>query len=133
MPWLRIALWYRLPFPRSTELINRFQVSRFDIGTSISLFYRCPFVSLDTRVDVEPELLKGLSVQRLRAGYWFPMRCDDDAITIVMRDPYDLPEVYYIERLFPGERILPVVGLPDEIQRLIELSFHGSDTRSILG
>src|SRR5262245_48543294 len=116
-----------------TVLINRFQVSRSDIGASIGLFYRCPFVSLDTRIDVEPRLLKGLSVHRLRAGCWFPMRCDDEAITIVMRDPHDLPEVDYIERLFHGKRIVLVAGLPDEIQRLIELSFQGSDTKSILG
>jgi type II secretory ATPase GspE/PulE/Tfp pilus assembly ATPase PilB-like protein len=113
-------------------LMSKYRVLKSDIGISLGLFYRCPFVAFDTRIVVPPELLKNLTAQRLRAGCWIPTRRVDDTITVVMKDPHDLPEVDSIERLFLGKRVAVAVGLPDDILRLIEASFGGGETKGIV-
>jgi type II secretory ATPase GspE/PulE/Tfp pilus assembly ATPase PilB-like protein len=132
---LRVAMEEAREQQASVEslLMTKYSVLRSHVGMSLSLFYRCAFVGLDSRVLVDPELLKGLSVQRLRAGCWIPTRSDGDTVTVVMKDPHDLPAVDSIERLFSGRRIKLAVGLPEEILRLIDASFNGTDTKSILG
>src|SRR5262249_28508839 len=43
-------------------LMARHGVRKADIGVSLSLFYRCPFLACDTRITVPAELLQNLSV-----------------------------------------------------------------------
>jgi len=114
-------------------LMSKYKVRKSDIGISLGLFYRCRFVAFDTRIIVDPELLRNLTAQRLRAGGWIPIRCTGSTITLVMKDPHDLPEVDSVERLFPGKKIAVAVGLQDDIARLIEMSLGGGETKSILG
>ena len=113
-------------------LMAKYRVRKSDIGISLGLFYRCPFVTFDTRIVVPPDLLKSLTAQRLKAGAWIPIRRDGDTITVVMKDPHDLPEVDGIERLFAGRKVKLAVALAEDIAKLIDTSF-GGDTRSILG
>jgi len=113
-------------------LVSKYRVRKSDLGTSLGLFYRCPFVSLDKRVVVAPDLLKNLTAQRLKAGAWIPWKREGDTVTVVMKDPHDLPEVDSIERLFAGRKVKLTVALADDIVSLIDASF-GGDTRSILG
>jgi type II secretory ATPase GspE/PulE/Tfp pilus assembly ATPase PilB-like protein len=113
-------------------LMTQYRVRKTDIGTSLGLFYRCPFVAFDTKAVPSPELLKGLTAARLKGGGWIPMRGDDDTITVAMKDPHDLPEVDGIERLFAGRKVKVAVALADDIAKLIDATF-GADTRTILG
>src|SRR5262245_24259824 len=113
-------------------LVAKYRVRKSDIGVSLGLFYRCPFVPFDTRIVVPPDLLKNLTAQRLKQGAWIPIRSDGDTVTVVMKDPHDLPEVDSIERLFVGRKVKLCVALAEDIVKLIDTSF-GSETRSILG
>jgi len=113
-------------------LMTQYRVRKSDIGTSLGLFYRCPFVAFDTKVVPPPDLLKGLTGPRLKGGGWIPVRRDGDTITVAMKDPHDLPQVDGIERLFAGRKVKVAVAVAEDIAKLIEVSF-GADTRSLLG
>ena len=54
-------------------LMVKYRVRKSDIGISLRLLYRCPFVPFDTRIVVPPDLLKSLTAQRLKAGAWIPI------------------------------------------------------------
>ena len=110
----------------------QYRVRKADIGTSLGLFDRCPFVAFDTKVVPPPDLLKGLTGPRLKGGGWIPIRCDADTITVAMKDPHDLPQMDGIERLFAGRKVKVAVALAEDIAKLIDASF-GADTRSLLG
>jgi type II secretory ATPase GspE/PulE/Tfp pilus assembly ATPase PilB-like protein len=112
-------------------LMGRYRVRKADIGISLGLFYRCPFLACDRRIVVPLDILKNLSAQRLRSGGWMPIMREGNVVTVAMRDPHDLPEVDDIERLFAGSKVALNVALQDDILKLIEESF--GDTRSILG
>jgi type II secretory ATPase GspE/PulE/Tfp pilus assembly ATPase PilB-like protein len=112
-------------------LVDQHRLRREDIGISLGLFYRCPFVSLDKATTVSRDLLGNLSRERLRRSGWLPLKRDSGTVTVAMKDPYDLPEVDDIERVFAGEKIKVVVALHDEIVTLIEAAFN-DDTRAII-
>jgi type II secretory ATPase GspE/PulE/Tfp pilus assembly ATPase PilB-like protein len=112
-------------------LIGKYGLRKSDVGVSLSLFYKCPFLTCDTRVQVPLDLLKNLTAARLKAGAWIPVRREDDVVTIAMKDPHDLPVVDGIERTFAGQKVKLNVALHEDIVQLIEASFGA--TRSILG
>ncbi len=105
-------------------LILKYSIPKPDIGLALSLFYRCPYVQVDRRTIISPDLLKNLSADRLRRGGWVPLSREGDTLTILMHDPYDLPEVDAIGHLFDGHKIKPVVGISDDIVRLIDETFQ---------
>lgn len=113
-------------------LMTKYRVRKSDIGISLGLFYRCPFVACDTKIVVPPDLLKNLTGQRLKQGAWVPVRSDGDTVVVVMKDPHDLPEVDSIERLFVGRKVKVSVALAEDVTKLIDTCFN-ADTKSILG
>ena len=115
-------------------LILKYDVPKPDIGLALSLFYRCPFVQVDERTIISPDLLKNLSADRVRRGGWVPLSREGDTLTVLMHDPYDLPEVDAIGHLFAGHKIKLVVGISDDIVRLIDETFQSgpaATTRSL--
>jgi type II secretory ATPase GspE/PulE/Tfp pilus assembly ATPase PilB-like protein len=112
-------------------LIDKYGVRKGDLGTSLSLFYRCPFVVFDRRTIVSRDLLTNLNLQHLKKGAWIPLRREGDTVTVVVKDPHDLPLADSIERLFPGSKIQLAVSLPGDIQQFIT-SVTGADTQALL-
>ena len=100
-------------------LLGAYKVQRADIGAALSFYYRCPFVPIDERFTVAPELLFDLNIERLKAGVWVPYKREGDTLTVLLEDPYDLPTIDSIERLFPGQRVKAAVALRDEILRYL--------------
>jgi type II secretory ATPase GspE/PulE/Tfp pilus assembly ATPase PilB-like protein len=112
-------------------LIDKYGVRKGDLGTSLSLFYRCPFVPFDRRTIVSRDLLTNLNVQHLKKAAWIPLRREGDTVTVLVKDPHDLPLADSIEKLFPDSKIRLAVSLPDDIQQFIN-SATGADTQAIL-
>jgi type II secretory ATPase GspE/PulE/Tfp pilus assembly ATPase PilB-like protein len=112
-------------------LIDKYGVRKADLGTSLSLFYRCPFVVFDRRTVVSRDLLANLNLQHLKKASWIPLRREGDTVTVLVKDPHDLPLADSIEKLFPDSKIQLAVSLPDDIQQFIN-SAAGADTLAIL-
>jgi len=105
-------------------LILKYDIPKPDIGLALSLFYRCPFVQVDRRTIISPDLLKNLSADRVRRGRWVPLSREGDTLSVLLCDPYDLPEVDAIGHLFAGHKIKLVVGISDDVVRLIDETFQ---------
>jgi type II secretory ATPase GspE/PulE/Tfp pilus assembly ATPase PilB-like protein len=111
--------------PIESLLMLKYEIPRNEVGLSLSLFYRCPYVAPDRHTIVPPELVKNLNPERLARGGWIPLKREADTVTVLTKDPYDLPELDAIGHFFPGEKIKVGVGFADDIQKLIEATFHG--------
>lgn len=104
-------------------LIDRYNVPKAEIGKSLSLFYRCPFVAYDPRHIITPELLQGLKVEYLRASGWVPFKRDACGLVwVVVDDPNDLAKLDSIERLFERTKLLVAVGLRADIDQFLGVS-----------
>jgi len=101
-------------------LIEKYKISKKEIGQSLSLFYKCPFMEFDNRTVIPSELIKNISLQYLRANYWFPLRLDGNKLEVLIDDPYSFQKVQDIKRLFPAKEIKFHVGLQEDILKFVK-------------
>ena len=107
--------------PTESILIERFGVPKREIGQALSGFYRCPFLEASQHLDIAPDLIQGINPSYLQANYWLPLRATDDVVEVLTDDPRDFQKQQDIRRLFPGKKIAYVVGLREDIGKLVTL------------
>jgi type II secretory ATPase GspE/PulE/Tfp pilus assembly ATPase PilB-like protein len=105
-------------------LMTKYEILKSDIGLSLSLFYHCPFIPFDKSIFVPPDLVKDLSRERLTRGGWIPIKREGDTLTVVTKDPYDLPELDAIGHFFPGDKVRLAVAFQEDIRALIDETLH---------
>src|SRR5262249_22230394 len=53
-----------------TVLVEQFRVPTSELGTSLSQYYRTPFVEFDARIIPPPDLMKDLKLEFLKRNLW---------------------------------------------------------------
>jgi len=107
--------------PVEAVLMSDLNISKQDIGKSLSEFYKVPFVKYDATTPIPGELLAGLKAPFLRNYAWVPLRKDHEKIVIAIDNPYDLQKVGEIKSLFAGKSIRFNVSLKQDILKMIRL------------
>ena len=100
-------------------LIEKHKVPKLEIGKSLALFHKCPYIEYSDRTIVDIELLKNLNVDYLKKNHWMPLKRDRTAIEILTDDPGDLDRVADIKRTFPGLNIRFAVSLRRDIAQFL--------------
>ena len=100
-------------------LLDKYKVPKAEIGKSLSLFYKVPFIEFDGKTIIDPELFKTLNVDYLKKNYWIPLKRDKDGIQILVDDPNNPDRIQDIKRIFPGRGLQFVVGLRRDIVQFI--------------
>ena len=119
-----------------TLLLDKYRVPRSALGSALSEFYQCPYVSYDERTVIDPELLKNLSFDYLRKSAWIPLKRQGTVLDIVINDPHDLEKGLDIRRAFPGTTIRFSVGLRRDIEQYLLVATgqaNGGSITEILG
>ncbi len=107
---------------RSVEaiLVEKYHVSKQDIGRALSTFYRCPFVENLDRLSLTPDLVQRLNPTYLKANLWIPLQEGKDNVTVLIDDPQDFSRFQDIRRLFPGKEIRFSVALRQDIAQYVQ-------------
>ena len=105
--------------PVEAVLMSDLNISRQDIGKSLSEFYKVPFVTYDANTPIPSKLLAGLKIPFLRNYAWVPLRKEDEKIVIAIDNPYDLQKVGEIKTLFAGQPVCFNVALKQDILKMI--------------
>ena len=108
-------------------LLDKYKVPKAEIGKSLSLFYKVPFIEFDAKTIIDPELFKTLNVDYLKKNYWIPLKRDKDGIQILVDDPSSLDRIQDIKRIFPGRGLQFLVGLRRDIVQFIYASTGEAD------
>ena len=119
-----------------TLLLDKYRVPRSALGSALSEFYQCPYVSYDERTVIDPELLKNLSFDYLRRSAWIPLKRQGTVLDIVINDPHDLEKGLDIRRAFPGVTTRFSVGLRRDIEQYLLVATgqaNGGSITEILG
>src|SRR5262249_24484392 len=82
-------------------LMEKYRVSKKDLGQSLSAFYRCPFLGSRARLAAAPELGQNLNPNYPRANYWIPLRRRENTVEILIDDPASVHKRQDIRRLSP--------------------------------
>jgi type II secretory ATPase GspE/PulE/Tfp pilus assembly ATPase PilB-like protein len=100
-------------------LMEKYRISKKDIGQSLSAFYKCPFLESAARLSATPELVRNLNISYLKVNYWIPLRQQDNTVEILTEDPTSFHQLQDIKRIFPLEDLKFIVGLRDDILQVI--------------
>lgn len=106
-----------------TVLMSDFQVSKDDIGKSLTHFYKTRFIAYDKRMPIPGELIKDLRPGYLRSNVFVPVGEGDGKIVIAMEDPSYLPARDAIKRILHGKQFEYCVALKEDIFKMIDLFF----------
>lgn len=119
-----------------TLLLDKYRVPKSALGSALSEFYQCPYVSYDERTVIDPELLKNLSFDYLKRSAWIPLKRQGAILDIVINDPHDLEKGLDIRRAFPGTTTRFSVGLRRDIEQYLFVATgqaNGGSITEILG
>ncbi len=105
--------------PVEAILMEMFGVTKRALGQAPGIFYRCAFLEASKHLEIAPDLIQGINPSYLKAKYWIPIRVTDDVVEILTNAPHDVHKQQDIRRLFPGKKITYVVGLRDDILKIV--------------
>jgi type II secretory ATPase GspE/PulE/Tfp pilus assembly ATPase PilB-like protein len=112
---------------RSVEhvLMEQNRVKKEDIGKSLSLFYKCPFIVHDPQAPVPYELLTKLKKTFLIQNSWVPLGWEmaSGIVDVLIDDPGDLTKTDNIFALMKAKKINYSVGIKEDISRTIHMFF----------
>ena len=117
--------------PVESILVSALQVSKDDIGKSLSAYYKTRFIAYDEKMVIPGDLLKGLRPSFLKSNIFVPVSTSGEKIVVAMENPDYLPARDTIRRLIPGKEFEYCVGLKEDIFRMIDLFFDVKRTGMI--
>jgi type II secretory ATPase GspE/PulE/Tfp pilus assembly ATPase PilB-like protein len=104
-------------------LMNNFQVSKEDIGKSLSAYFKTKFIPYDDKMVIPGDLLRGQRPSFLKSNIFVPVGKSGNKVIIAMENPDYLPARDTIRRLIPGNEFEYCVALKDDIFKMIDLFF----------
>ncbi len=104
-------------------LINNLQVSKEDIGKSLSAYYKTKFIPYDDKMVIPGDLIKGLRASFLKSNIFVPVGKSGNKIVVAMENPDYLPARDTIRRLIPGTEFEYSVALKEDIFKMIDFFF----------
>jgi hypothetical protein len=109
-----------------TILVEKYHISKQDLGRALSAFYRCPFVENLDRLPMTPDLVQRLNPTYLKANLWIPLQESKDNVTVLIDDPQDFSRFQDIRRLFQekksASRLPYAKTLPNMCKRSLTLA-----------
>jgi len=106
-----------------TVLMKSFNVTKEDIGKSLSTFYNTRFIPYDEKMVIPGQLLKGLRPAYLKNNLFVPVAQSDSKIVIAMENPNYLPGQDAIKGLIPGKEFEFCVSLREDIIKMVDHFF----------
>lgn len=114
-------------------LINSFNVTKEDIGKSLSQCYRHPFRSFDPETPTPVELMANLKKSFLLQDQWVPLGWEKDSIQVLIDDPINLNKVDIVMALLKAKKAEFYVGIKEDIEAYIKLFFDKKDSGDVDG
>ncbi len=114
-------------------LIEQYKVPKSELGTSLSQFFRCPFMEFDERIIPPPDLMKDLKLEYLRRNFWLPLRREDDGIMVLIDNPQDLQRADSVAQALKNRKIKWAVGLRKDIALFLAVASGEGASKDSIG
>jgi type II secretory ATPase GspE/PulE/Tfp pilus assembly ATPase PilB-like protein len=115
-------------------LIREYNISKNELGESLSDFFNVPFVAFSSSIEAPFELFekKKLDPDFLKKAQWVPFAQEGRSIIILMANPFDLDKLGEIKFLFETGNVQPCVALAEDINQFVENFYRGLSAESEL-
>jgi len=104
-------------------LMSDYHVTKKDIATSLSMFFKTRFIPYSEKMVIPGQLLRGLRPAYLKNNLFVPVEKSDSTIVIVMANPNYLPLQDAVKGLISGENFEFCVSLREDIIKMIDHFF----------
>jgi len=100
-------------------LMSQFKVSKQVILESLSRFFDCKVFEFGS-IDIDPGLIKGLSLGYLKRNLCVPIKRDNGKVIIVTHDPSDINKLQEIRLSVLAHHYEALVALREDILKVLE-------------
>ena len=100
-------------------LLDEHNIEEADLGKSLELYYRVPYMPYDRTIEPVQELIQTISTNYLQYNFWLPISGNKEEAVILIDDPSDYNRIMEIQSLLRVKKIELRVGLPDHILQYI--------------
>ena len=106
-------------------LLNQFAIDKTKLGSSLSEYYRCPFVEFnELEVGTTPFCVRGIKEHFFRTNSCAPIREKSGTLIVALDNPHDLAKIDDIRRVLKAKNFQFAVSLKEDINRFIDY-FYG--------
>ena len=99
----------------SKTLMEDFKVDPDEIGKSLELYYRVPYMKYDAKIVLPIDLMENLGNQYLRNNLWVPISGSKEEVVILISDPSNYQRIMEIQGILNARNYVFRLGLPEHI------------------
>jgi type II secretory ATPase GspE/PulE/Tfp pilus assembly ATPase PilB-like protein len=110
-------------------LMEDFRVDPDEIGKSLELYYRVPYMTYDAKITLPIDLMENLGTQYLRNNLWVPISGSKEEVVILISDPSNYQRIMEIQGILNARNYVFRVGLPEHILQFLGGSAQEEDTQ----
>ena len=104
-------------------LIEKFRISKDEIGKALSRFYNCPFIEIsEDKIMTKPKCLKGVKESFLRQTLIAPLE-ENDKIFLLVENPFNLAQIEQAKKFLNLKEFEVAVSIREDILKLIDLYY----------
>ncbi len=103
----------------SKTLMEDFKIEADEIGKSLELYYRVPYMKYDPSITIPADLMENLDVSYLRKNLWVPISGSKKEMVILISDPANYQRIMEIQGILNASNYVFRVGLPEHILQFV--------------
>ena len=100
-------------------LMDDYKIESQEIGKSLELYYRTPYMGYDPNVTLPVDLMENLGASYLRNNLWVPVAGSKEEVTILISDPSNYQRIMEIQGILNARNYVFRVGLPEDILKYL--------------
>ena len=100
-------------------LMEDFKINADEIGKSLELYYRVPYMKYDAKITLPVEMMENLGAQYLRNNLWVPISGSKEEVVILISDPSNYQRIMEIQGILNARNYVFRVGLPEHILQFL--------------
>jgi type II secretory ATPase GspE/PulE/Tfp pilus assembly ATPase PilB-like protein len=100
-------------------LMEDYKIEAQEIGKSLELYYRVPYMGYDSSIELPEEMMENLGPSYLRNNLWVPVTGTKEEVTILISDPSNFQKIMEIQGILNAKNYVFRVGLPEDILKFL--------------
>ncbi len=110
--------------PLEDVLMQKYNISKNDIGQSLEYFYQCKFHVFDSNTPIPGDLIKNLKKDYLSREIWVPLNKTEKGVRVLIDDPQNILKRDAIENLMRSKHIIYDIAMKEDILSYIDFFFR---------
>lgn len=100
-------------------LMEDYKIESDEIGKSLELYYRVPYMRYDPNITLPEDLMENLGASYLRNNLWVPVSGSKEEVTILISNPIDYQRIMEIQGILNAKNYVFRIGLPEDILKYL--------------